>query len=181
MLVFTSTQSYIWLSSYINSHFPVAMLRHVYLPRRTVWPQTLHLGYVGGLFMKKLQFGQRLYITLGSEASSKCCSVSASSLPLVRNSQWLLFQAWHLRDVPLAVVTGSLVVEQKRKQEVNTAEPQVVFRRPARVPFVIEAQSKQLPASDWSQEGSRKLKTCLACFYTTFLHHYGLISTGRTG
>lgn len=102
----------------------------------------------GGFLMKKLHFGRRLYIISVSEASSKCCEVSASSLPLVRNSKRLLFQALHLRDVTITVVTGSPVVEQKRKQEVNAAKPQVVLRRPACIPlvaasFVMDAQRRK--------------------------------------
>lgn len=101
----------------------------------------------GGLIMKKLQFGERLYIFV-SEASSKCCEVSASSLPFVRNPERLLFQALHLRDITITVVKGSSVVEQKRKQEVNAAKPQVVLRRPAYIPlvaasFVMDARSKK--------------------------------------
>lgn len=86
--------------------------------------------------MKYLQFGQRLYIISGSEAIW-VPDQSAVKLPLppppLCNTKWLLFQPWrgknHVRDVTITVVTGSSVVEQERKQEVNAAKPQVVLRR----------------------------------------------------
>ena len=91
-----------------------------------------------GLIIKKSQCDHRLYNISRSDAV--CLSdQSAVKLPHLSaplcNPKWLLFQAWqcknHLRDVTITVVTGSLVVEQERKQEVNAAEPQVVLSRPA--------------------------------------------------
>lgn len=87
--------------------------------------------------MKKLQFGLTLYIISGPQADyvAECSNASSSSPTLYATLTQCYFRFGcvkkPLRDVTITAVTGSSVVEQERKQEVNTTEPQVVFRRPA--------------------------------------------------
>lgn len=59
-----------------------------------------------------------------------------------------------LRDVTIAEVTGSAVVEQERKQEVNAATPQVALGRAA-YPFgvclrVRDGPSDVTAAAEWT-------------------------------